>query len=536
MKKVVYILLCVIIVSLFLHLNDKNRISNKISDYNDIVFMALASEDSFSELKLSIQDNGKDYYNYWAVSVTAITEIRDGNIEKAIEIIDRNIDTFYHYGYFPRPAYKSLDYGWVSCMDAPVVGVASQMLYEITGDEKYEQFVRDVSEYILSDVSEHGFVSDIGGSKWIFEYANTQTNKENGEFVLNGSLLGTLTIEILAQITENKDLERLVNSSIKSYEQYFSKYWYSDDSWCYYKLNELRVNQPHYVIYEIRLLDALYEVTGKSIFNKESRKRRELLKSYYTLVVDECDKYTFIRAGAPHYYYMDIHDTILNFYNNEGQLLTRDICSGSSGDKFYMQGVMPQNTSSIQWIIQTKHWSVDMGDLVTKYNTFSVDLKDREIPVTFNASGDVELNGGGSQLKVYYNTGKLTISGKLDQLISIEKDDIVLIEFKNMSDITIETTNVIVYDEKDNSASRYLTEITPGNSVIFFSPIGFVQSDVDYSKITGFNVRLYTVPLKYAVGADIEIGNVYKFNNQFEYYQYLEERKITGNESFKYKK
>ena len=144
MKKVVYILLCVIIVSLFLHLNDKNRISNKISDYNDIVFMALASEDSFSELKLSIQDNGKDYYNYWAVSVTAITEIRDGNIEKAIEIIDRNIDTFYHYGYFPRPAYKSLDYGWVSCMDAPVVGVASQMLYEITGDEKYEQFVRDV--------------------------------------------------------------------------------------------------------------------------------------------------------------------------------------------------------------------------------------------------------------------------------------------------------------------------------------------------------------------------------------------------------
>ncbi len=124
----------------------------------------------------------------------------------------------------------------------------------------------------------------------------------------------------------------------------------------------------------------------------------------------------------------------------------------------------------------------------------------------------------------------------MDQLISIEKDDIVLIEFKNMSDITIETTNVIVYDEKDNSASRYLTEITPGNSVIFFSPIGFVQSDVDYSKITGFNVRLYTVPLKYAVGADIEIGNVYKFNNQFEYYQYLEERKITGNESFKYKK
>ena len=231
--KYICIILCIIVVIPY-GIKIKNRkksIPDKISDYSDVVYTALMAEDSFTDSKLSMQDNGKDYYNYWAITVTAITAIREGDLDLATEIINRNMDTFYEYGYFPRPAFEKLDYGWVSCMDAPVVGVAAQMLYDITGEVKYKRFVRDVSEYILSDVSEHGFVTDINGSKWIFEYANTQTNKDNGEFVLNGSLLGTLTIEMLAQITEDERLQELVNSSIRSYQRYFSKYWYSDGEW-----------------------------------------------------------------------------------------------------------------------------------------------------------------------------------------------------------------------------------------------------------------------------------------------------------------
>lgn len=523
--KYICIILCIIVV-IPCGIKIKNRkksIPDKISDYSDVVYTALMAEDSFSDSKLSMQDNGKDYYNYWAITVTAITAIREGDLDLATEIINRNMDTFYEYGYFPRPAFEKLDYGWVSCMDAPVVGVAAQMLYDVTGEVKYKRFVRDVSEYILSDVSEHGFVADINGSKWIFEYANTQTNKDNGEFVLNGSLLGTLTIEMLAQITEDERLQELVNSSIRSYQKYFSKYWYSDGEWCYYKLNELRVNQPHYIIYEIRLLDALYEVNGTKIFKEESDKRRRLLKEYYKLVINDENQFVFVRGGAPHYYYVDIHDTILNFYNSFGELLDSNICMGKDTDKFCMKGAVPQGTVRVQWIIHTKYWEINMGDLIIE-NVLPVNLKERKINAVFSASEDGKLDG--NNLDVYYDKGKLTLNGKLEQSINIENDDIFLIEFINRSNTTIETTNVILYDTNNNAVSRYLTEITPGNTELFFAPIGFPQnqSNIDFSSIEEFNIRLYTSSLGESEQVNIVIGDIYKFDNQFEYYQYLEGR------------
>lgn len=139
-----------------------------VLDYGEIVFNPLMREPEYADSKLSLQENGMDYTNYWVQTVIAITALyKEDNIEYAENIIQNEIRTFEKYGFFPRPEYIDFEYGWVSCMDAPVIGVAAQMLYEKTGKSEYKDFVYKLVEYIKKDVTEHGFVAKVGGGKLV---------------------------------------------------------------------------------------------------------------------------------------------------------------------------------------------------------------------------------------------------------------------------------------------------------------------------------------------------------------------------------
>lgn len=117
------------------------------------------------------QENGQDYVNYWVQACNVISrcfsykyiEKDEESLNQAKETLLNMKNTFDRYGKFPRPEYKSqnLEYGWVSSMDAPTIMVASQMLYELTEDNIYADFVKNLQEYVVLTTEEGGIISQI---------------------------------------------------------------------------------------------------------------------------------------------------------------------------------------------------------------------------------------------------------------------------------------------------------------------------------------------------------------------------------------
>ena len=487
----------------------------KISDYSEVVLNPFMREpdDYYSESKLSIQDNGLDYTNYWIQTVIAITKMRyDYDYEYAKKIIDCEIDTFARYGYFPRPEYQDFQYGWVSSMDAPVIAVASLWLYEETQEEKYLVFTKTLSDYILQDVRNHGFVGTAKGKRWLYEYAGVNTTEEAAEFVLNGSLLGTLATAIIAKKTDNDDLNNLVEEQIENYKLHSDLYLYRGNSWCYYELNEKRVNQPHYVIYEIRLLDALYEVTGDSWFEKQASIRREALLSYYQgFVIGE--ELFFLRAGAPHYYYIDVFDTVLQFEDKEGNILLTSTASGRSISDSIIRVKIPLGTDHINWISHTEYYDVYIGTIRASEMTPETMASTIEFVAEASTDGSID----NKTICIKPSTGKTNLICRINTPMVYEFDDVFVLELENLSGRDY-SMNIILYDSEDRTIERYLPQLNPGKNSIQFSLPGFVEGDADLLNVKYFYLRIY------ASGEEkiqIKVGNLYKFDNSGEYMQYL---------------
>lgn len=71
-----------------------------VLDYGEIVFNPLMREPEYADSKLSLQENGMDYTNYWVQTVIAITALyKEDNIEYAENIIQNEIRTFEKYGF-----------------------------------------------------------------------------------------------------------------------------------------------------------------------------------------------------------------------------------------------------------------------------------------------------------------------------------------------------------------------------------------------------------------------------------------------------
>lgn len=288
----------IIFIKLFCndHINDKA--STSVFDYNKIIFNPYLVElepgalNNDGQNYEGMQENKQDYINYYIQSVKAINYMIDykensGNKDKLImseQILENLKATYERWGNFPRPAYQNFEYGWVSSMDAPTIMLASQMLFELTGNEKWEAFVSELSEYISKDVKEGGFTVYFKNSKgeqmaWPLEYAEKSSTVDNSEFVLNGSLVGYLGIQITAGITDSDKLYSYTHKVKKAYTEYFIKYHYKDYDWTYYMLNPLVVNQPHYMIFEKQLFNAIKEIDNDPIFKKEYLHREKVLKN-----------------------------------------------------------------------------------------------------------------------------------------------------------------------------------------------------------------------------------------------------------------
>lgn len=524
-KKVLYSVIIAIAISTIcvVLLLNKEIEQKDVLSYSEAVINPLCNDDYLSDLKLSMQGNGLDYTNYWVQAGTAISIItREGITEEVEVIVDNLMNTYRRYGYFPRPPYDKYNYGWVSCMDAPIISVLSRIMYEKTGDSKYKDFTCELSGYMQEDVSRNGYIADIDDEKWLFEYADTNTSGSNGKFVLNGSLLGTLATAIIGYATEDKELIDIVDSQTSLYKKKMSEYWYSDTSWCFYMLNEKRVNPPHYIIFEIRLFIALAEVTGDKFYSDEATRRINLLKRYYKLYVYEengISYYNFIRNGAPHFYYIDIYNTELVFYDGKGNIIDKQIMEGRKEENSLMHGIYDNATNYVEWhIVPNTSWSVNMGNLYIEH----ID-NNMEIGTSILCDYRVEQDGmlKDDTLSIF----KRDLGNKRCHLIfdfekpqNTSSDLIYTLELENLSDETF-PTNIILFDSNNKSINRYLKPIQRGKNLLIFSICGFAeQGTVDIKEIKSANLRIFTSNMQ-APNAKIKIGKLREYNNPVQFWK-----------------
>ena len=210
---------------------------------------------------MGYQEGTKDYINFFTSSGIALERLikakrtADTNsISESLEILNNIENTFDNYGYFPRPPYRDFEYGWVSSMDAPLICLTSLVAYELTENEKYFKFHEKLIPYILKQNNDHGFLLEQeDGSLFPLEYCDTATNDSDAFYVLNGSLVGYLSLSIIERTYPNKEISALIRKIDDAYKMKFNEYIREDSLWSYYMLNPITTNPGHYHIFETKL-------------------------------------------------------------------------------------------------------------------------------------------------------------------------------------------------------------------------------------------------------------------------------------------
>ncbi len=114
-------------------------------------------------------------------------------------------------------------------MDAPTVMVASEMLYEVTNKEQYKVFVKSLSKYVTKSNMSGGYNLYSDGIEektfvWPMEYINQETTYEDAQWVLNGSLVGYLGVQIIADLYQDEDLLLYLENVRDTYRNMFEEF------------------------------------------------------------------------------------------------------------------------------------------------------------------------------------------------------------------------------------------------------------------------------------------------------------------------
>lgn len=524
---------CILIIGVFgFKIYDKNRTERKsIFEYSKQIYTIFDIGEPLNDFeeKINLQENGIDFQNYWTKNAKVLMHLA---IEKSannacISILESFMKTFYAYGKFPRPVYKELEYGWVSSMDAPTIAISAQMLYELTGEEKYNRFVEDLIQYIKKDVNEGGFTLRTKEGIWPLEYGWIDATVDKASFVLNGALLGTISCIMLAEARGDASLANYAAKTCETYQRKFKQYEYKNQKWYLYMLNPKTVNQNHYVIFEIRLLEVLYKLTNKAVFETEANNRRNALSGVLAVFAvknkNNTLNYTFPRMCPPHMYTLDIYGSRLDFYDSSNKLLSSVYKNGMDIYKDgFVVGSVPDTAAYVKSYAVTTNWEAFLGSSKIRILTNSETIIPTGVPFTLHAYDDAFL------------IDSRTIH--LDSNISSESYGRVEVEFDNpliYSDslnYTIETHNkgkftyichIFFYDKLGNGIGRYLLPILPGKNLHIINILGLTQNSKEINEIAKFSIRYYTAEIENGI-EELTIGEIRVFNNYISLNKYIQ--------------
>ena len=263
-------------------------------------------------------------------------------------------------------------------------------------------------------------------------------------------------------------------------------------------------------------------MTDDTFFRDEANRRINMLKKYYLMYVDDEDVFYFIRAGAPHYYYIDIYSTKLTFYDKDNVVIKEVTMQGRTQGDSLVSGNLPKETEKVEWTVVTDYYDVQMGELTIRRDAaYSLEVITNQFYIEGN--------------KITQNRGLTYVNGSEASRIDISGDLIDVLDYNAIYGIELESLEalkeynlgIVLYDSAGTSISRYLPALVEGKNLAVFSLTGFRENfATDLVDIKEFTLRIYLEELE---SMDIKIGNLYKFDNPFELYKYLQESQYKIN-------
>jgi len=540
------ILLTIIIIVMFIMLIGCSNSSMKQESIFDMpdsfwdVFLGELSGNinSDGEDKQGFQVGTEDYVNYYEQGVNVITNSleyhEDGDEHSLVvakDIMRRLMNTFHLYGYFPRPEYKSAnyEYGWVSSMDAPVIMVGAQMLYEITNNDEYSNFINELVPYVTSFIQENGFNYYLDKDKiWPLEYARKESSDETNMYVLNGSLTGYVAVVGVNKVINNQELSDYIKSVEKAYNSKLKEFHYTDNLWTYYMINPKTVIPVHYLIYEEKLFQAGYDLNKLEFFKEEYEYRKKLvlktLGAQFFQKDDGLIEYYILRSGIPNEYQIDSYQTKVEFIDNSGTVVQTDIAKETGTlsndiDTFYkgmfMHGNINENVESYRVLsFNGATWYQLFEEPVRISDVYSIEKLDG---VEVTTVLDAELDGKNISIKpelsdkqegdIVFTFPEIIEKGRYYFAIEIENRE------ENETSIGMK-----IYDESKQGVTRYYTTLLPGKNLLLFDSCGFAGSD-QLSGISSIWIRIYENKEN---SAQYRLGNVYKTDNLKGLYEYIQ--------------
>lgn len=536
-------LLCLLgIVIIFILLINGKIYKKSVFQYGQEVFIPYGDQikNQFNEegkYVIKLQEGTEDAINYWTEGTYIIRHLAtyyysESNNLKEIEDTLKNLDvlmgTYYRHEKFPRPPYKHYEYGWVSSMDAPIIALANQMAYELTGEEKYRQYRDDLKEYIIKPVEEGGFIMNIDEEHiWMFEYIEKGMSKEDAAYVLNGSMIGYQSILMLSEVLGDKDYERICEKQLNMYKLIEPYYW-NEDQWSYYMLNEYRVNQPHYQMFEMKIFDALNRIKPDPFYKEQRDKRAKAFQKVMPLEARIVDgnmvQYSFIRNIAPNPYLIDIYTTIIEVLDKNKNIIATFKQDGSgslSQDKFY-NSIFMENTS--REIGRYYRVYSQVSSTENPYLLFEGEVSYSNNSITiYKPLVDIKIAGDIVKEEEYILDSKISDDNKgiihymLKEPLKKESEYYIGIEVENKSlnDLII---SINMYDSERKGVGRYYTNLVNGKNVIMLSHIGFSGSEI-LKDIAMVSVRIHTDEIEEQV--NIELGDFIMVKDTESFIQYI---------------
>lgn len=524
-----------------------NSLSDRLDRYkllllNDdfwVVFAETLSEsdiDDEGRNKNAMQDNGIDYINYYVKASEAISIcyaesehaiLNETKIDNAKQIIDCCMDTFHRYGNFPRPKYKNLDYGWVSSMDAPVIALASEMIYELSGDITYQNYCLELLPYMVKTTEEGGY--NLRSNNWPLEYAWKTVDHNSAWYVLNGSLVGYTATKALSEIYSYPWLEEYLHKVEVAYTD-MAKEFHKGDSWTYYMLNVKGVIPIHYMIFEEKLFNAASMLSDNQVFSQEYTFRSQCLENVLEVQFFETEEgyeYDMLRATSPNYYQIDTYSTKIEFIDLAGNCIYSEIINESGSmqerkDVFY--NTMFHHGYLKELPARYVVYSVNKGILFKLFES-EVTLTqkvDDVVDYTTDIAYDARFIDNDMEEVILVKEDHIKEEGDIS--FSLEKSIFTdnskswcAIEIDNLNDTPVHI-GLILYNSNGNATTRYYTPLSPGKNCIVLDSRGFVDSE-SLGDISSIWLRLYDDDLNNK--ASFALGDFRLFSDLKSYYDYV---------------
>jgi len=425
---------------------------------------------------------------------------------------------------------------WHSGMANSIIALSFLQASILYDEPVYLDYAELAMRGVTNTLAEGGSALNLDKGKWFLEYAGKSVNHDNARFVLNGFLYQLLALKLYGNYTGDEYFISEYESGLLAYQQLYDQFHYASKDWTYYSLNPKSVEPPHYVIFDITLLDALYELTGELIFESESAFRRNVLKAHYDLeytpLTKTQDIYLFSQLGAPNPYWVDIYRTTLRFNSKLDDKVMdlnnpREFHIPIEARCFRLDTLKSEEFSTVEvWakyitdsvlLFESMVNEIRLAsrpNIVTDYELSTKRLAEKEAHKRITILNPATDKGKG------LNSGILSI--ELDQVFDGYADKYLGIVLNSQS--SYKSLRIFLTNSMNERASRYyINTLEPGiDNLILISVVGLKHIDqLTNREFTTVELHFYNEPLKTDSPYSIEIKDIVYFPSNTNLYSYL---------------